>query len=648
MKKRLLLVSFVGGFRSDRKLHRAMAPFTLVNFLKTDPQVALDTDAEIEIFDAADNDEVVLRNIRRRKPDVVGFTCFYWSVEKCLNVARKLKLVSPETITIAGGPQITELLFAKTPCLDFAARGEGEIVLREFMKALTTGGDPAKVRGLMYRKDGKAFTDSGQSFVENLDDLPPLSECVPLREAILSSFERKFPLETSRGCPNKCSYCNWNMHSVRFHSIINFERNLRFLMDSLPPRNKTIIDFTDSYLDINIKRLKDVLKLLIKYRKPGVEFRGYFLFNNLDAESIDLLDRANFRRLSLGLQALNPDVRQTLNRNWFDDESLERAISLQDRFQIMIDLLLGVPGDNSGNFKDTIARLWRRGANDITASVLRVLPGTRLYDNSDAGFVFDADPPHMVISSPSFSFADIHESGRFAMNFTVINNLLKRADIELIEKEFRADFFDICEDIHIAIPQWNGFITKIGEGASGVDANPDIILLLPEYLARLSPGNPAAPLIESIVKLRRSEFLLAESLEKTLNESPRNLPVPVSGLDSAKARVPRFEKITLRHNVFGLPGSKQWGAPFEEPKTFFIVNNYATHGYEILEPKMPEVAEILFKLLAKPATSKAIAEFAAESIKGVRRESVISFIKMLCEKSALVYRESAAPRDNIG
>jgi hypothetical protein len=71
----------------------------------------------------------VLGDIARKKPEVVGFSCYIWNIGYVLRLCRALHLALPETKIVLGGPEAAfaqEELLTENESIDAVLAGEGE------------------------------------------------------------------------------------------------------------------------------------------------------------------------------------------------------------------------------------------------------------------------------------------------------------------------------------------------------------------------------------------------------------------------------------------------------------------------------------------------------------------------------------------
>ncbi|MCG2686740.1 cobalamin B12-binding domain-containing protein, partial [Candidatus Parcubacteria bacterium] len=87
-------------------------------------------EADVRLFKYPDK---LLQAIKEKTPDVIGVSNYPWNTNLGLSILRYVKKVSPQTITVMGGPNISyipkdqeDFLTQNSDCLDFYVLYEGE------------------------------------------------------------------------------------------------------------------------------------------------------------------------------------------------------------------------------------------------------------------------------------------------------------------------------------------------------------------------------------------------------------------------------------------------------------------------------------------------------------------------------------------
>ncbi|MBI3724388.1 cobalamin B12-binding domain-containing protein, partial [bacterium] len=145
--------------------------------------------------------------------DIVFFSTYVWNIRLSLEVARRLKLARPSTITVMGGPQVpnrADEFLAKNPFVDIAAHGEGEMIFASILENA-----PARTFGLVpsitYRKEGELQATARLDRIKQLASVPS-----PYLDGVFEPLMRANPdekwivlWETNRGCPFSCTFRDW-------------------------------------------------------------------------------------------------------------------------------------------------------------------------------------------------------------------------------------------------------------------------------------------------------------------------------------------------------------------------------------------------------------------------------------------------------
>src|SRR6266849_5779972 len=140
--------------------------------------------------------------------DLVGFSTYVWNGRISLEIARRLKALKPGIVIIFGGPHVPdqpEAFMRANPQIDLAVHNEGE---RTFLNLLEAFADRDAWQSL---PDGSFVRKPNIDRVRDLDEIPS-----PFLEGAFDSIMAANPQEswiglweTNRGCPFRCTFCDW-------------------------------------------------------------------------------------------------------------------------------------------------------------------------------------------------------------------------------------------------------------------------------------------------------------------------------------------------------------------------------------------------------------------------------------------------------
>lgn len=176
---------------------------------------------ECVMFDQANPatpNEVIVGEIQRQQPDLVGLSFLSTTSYPFAKIlARQIRAANDKVKVAFGGVFATlnaQLVKLQCPEVDFVCRGDGEQLLLDLLERLD---DPGTVDGLTWAKDGRLMHNPNQKIERHLDRWPfpdreslPLEfiESMPLDVPAVLSMERFTTMQTSRGCPWPCVFCD--------------------------------------------------------------------------------------------------------------------------------------------------------------------------------------------------------------------------------------------------------------------------------------------------------------------------------------------------------------------------------------------------------------------------------------------------------
>lgn len=245
---------------------------------------------------------------------IIGFTMLSTNWIPTLQVAKRVKEISPEKIIVVGGPYVTRygegLNVIKNNCIDFVVPGEGEEVLQELLSVISNSQDVSGVIGIIYKKNNQVLDTGIRPLIKNLDDLPYPS----FREYPLDYYKSFIiPILGSRGCIYNCSFCSekkfWETYRYRTGAHIFGE--LRQHYDTLGCRYFYIVD---SLINGNMQELEILCDMIIKSGLLMSWGGKASIRKEMTGEMLNKMRKAGCIHLDYGMESAAGKVLRDMNK----------------------------------------------------------------------------------------------------------------------------------------------------------------------------------------------------------------------------------------------------------------------------------------------------------------------------------------------
>jgi radical SAM superfamily enzyme YgiQ (UPF0313 family) len=404
-KKKVVLISF------NWANHFSLAFGYLKAYALKDAFIRENTEIDIIDFDTETlNVQQVVYYLSQIKPDLIGFSCYCWNIDKVLNTARIIKTIAPETKILLGGPEVGPVgpkYLAENSYLDAVIKGEGEITFSELLKYYLGKGRLENIEGISYRVNGQILENPERPPIEDLSLIPS-----PYLEGILMPRDKVTYIETYRGCIFKCHYCfeGKNLPKLRFFPEERVRKEIELVLSN--PEIKSF-HFVDTVFNVRKDRLEKLVGIISGANRFGAELRTVEIIAEfIDQETVELFKKANVKSTETGPQTVNEGTLKNVNR-YYREEKFKNGIRLleDNGIEVTTDLIIGLPGDNFFKFVKSAQTLIDMKPTTLVFSILHVLPGTVLYEKSrEFSLKFDDKAPHLVLGAPDFPYEDIDKA----------------------------------------------------------------------------------------------------------------------------------------------------------------------------------------------------------------------------------------------
>ncbi len=326
-----------------------------------------------------------------KKADIVGFSVYVWNFQLSLEIARKLKKVNKNITIIFGGPHVpdnAETFLRSNNFIDVTVHGEGEAIylalLENFEKRFWRN-----LPSLSFFEHGIFRTTPKANRIKDIEIIPS-----PYLDGIFDDIIKKNPKkswlalwETNRGCPFKCTFCDWGSATAAKVTKFNMDR-IEKEVEWFAKKKIEFIFCCDANFGM-LKRDYEIVEIVAKSKKKtgfphalSVQSTKNGLEKNYKILKF-LADNGLNKGVSLSMQSLDMQTLEAIRR---DNISNNVYYELQKRFtrdgiETYSDLIIALPNETYKSFIEGIFQLIENGQhNRIQFGNLSILPNAEMGD----------------------------------------------------------------------------------------------------------------------------------------------------------------------------------------------------------------------------------------------------------------------------
>jgi hypothetical protein len=306
------------------------------------------------------------------EPGIFLFSNYIWCHDVNRGLSAFVKQQNPASITIHGGPDTPkyegdcEHYFRDNPHVDVTVRGEGEATFAEILDALgPLGANPPDlstlqdVPGLSYRDGDRVVRTADRDRITDLDTIPS-PYLTGLFDAFGDGLAEAMILETNRGCPYGCTFCDWGSATASRIRKFDLDRVMAELEWCARNRIHTVsvADANFGIFERDVEIAKRVAELKAEHGYPQL-FATNYAKNTVKhlRPIIEVLAESDIIiEGKVSLQSMDADTLLTINRSNIKVEKYdELAVEFRKaKLPLSVDLMMGLPGATATSFRSDL------------------------------------------------------------------------------------------------------------------------------------------------------------------------------------------------------------------------------------------------------------------------------------------------------
>lgn len=368
---------------------------------------------EIEIAEYTINQQTdeILRDIFKKRPDVLCISCYIWNISYAEEIVREVGKILPDTVIWLGGPEVsydaTDVL-KRLPQVMGVMKGEGEKTFLEVAEHYASIGKPfAQIDGITWRNT----SDEGEETIVENEWRPvmDLSE-IPFVYRELEGFLHKIIYyESSRGCPFSCSYCLSSVDKcLRFRDVELVKEELQFFLDEKVPQVK----FVDRTFNCKHEHAMEIWTYIHQHDNGITNFHFEISADLLREEELELMShmRPGLIQLEIGVQSTNQktikEIRRTMD--FVEVGETVRKINSFGNIHQHLDLIAGLPFEDYESFRTSFNDVYELAPEQLQLGFLKVLKGSYMEERKrEYGLIYKDRPPYEVLYTKWLPYEDV-------------------------------------------------------------------------------------------------------------------------------------------------------------------------------------------------------------------------------------------------
>jgi len=343
--------------------------------------------AEVKILDFVVypySREKLKRFLDSFSPHMAGITSVTMSFDRAAGIAKDVKEIDPEILTVMGGPHVTFCAMetmTSFPDIDFIAIGEGEETLVELAKEAVGARKWDRVKGLVYRNGPELVTTKKREVLADIDSLHmPSRHLFPLGR--YRALGMPVSMTTSRGCPFKCIFCV-GRKMVGSRVLYRSPEKVGDELEYLGQLDFHQINIADDLFTANRQHCINVCDKIIE-RNLNIEWTSFARVDTVSVEVLKKMKTAGCTSVSFGVESADPGILKTIKKGITTTQVLS-AINMCNAAGILpqASFIIGLPDETPETLQKTID--FGRKIKEMGAAygfhILAPFPGTDVREN---------------------------------------------------------------------------------------------------------------------------------------------------------------------------------------------------------------------------------------------------------------------------
>lgn len=325
----------------------------------------------------------MLETVNHLSPDIVYINTSTPTIADDLHAARCIKLRAPAppmTVLFGIHPsnRYAELLEDGADCCII---GEPEMTALELADAIACGTSLHQVAGIAFHDNSELITTRQREFLVNLDDLPvPDWSLIDTENYRLPFNNKRFLLvNTNRGCPYSCTFCNAHTYYGRHHRHRSVSHIMHELRNNVEQFGVTDFMFWAEEFILDKAFVHALCKEIVA-SGLSVNWVCNSRVDAVDREVLTSIRRAGCWNIAFGIESGVQDILDHTNKGISLHQIVAAVEMAKDAgLHVTGHVIIGLPNDSRDSIAQTERFIDSLDLDFVQYYCAMPYPGTELY-----------------------------------------------------------------------------------------------------------------------------------------------------------------------------------------------------------------------------------------------------------------------------